>query len=449
MIFGRIGLLLLTLGLILPAPLAAQVIDRLQRQQPIDAVRKPILAPPPVVTRWLPGTTRLLPGQEIRVEGQELQPGVRVSIGNQKLQIVRATPTLVIARAPHRDDTAFPYIKGPLQVAHPAGQPRVLHSRVEVIDPWNSLTPRVAALTREGGAVWGEGNSRLYQTFRVVIDDLPGDRLVSLEGDPRNSGCTLYGAQSSGQSDQHFSGFRLDRRITIGVGVPQTASSGKFHCRVALTVKTRYDQNPGDVRSRSVDLNYVEFHLPVDTRPTRTFRITSTAQLRQYFHFVEPTALNGVGTCSGDSFGTPVGLITEGGDLALRIRSGPIGTTCPWSLKGIGPLRTDIYPNAHALARGWSVERLEWVETTRGTHCVVSRDGAARDMRVMKVSFGRGTLFMGWQAIGAGEYRDANSREVFLTCSPTPLNDNEVTARLDAVVLRGPADATDWREAFR
>lgn len=80
--------------------------------------------------------------------------------------------------------------------------------------------------------------------------------------------------------------------------------------------------------------------------PRQVYAYEDTWALRDFLGF---KAEGGTGTCSGDSTGTagthPVGVLKSDGDIVLAIRSGPLGTECPFVSQ------TRVLPDGFTLRR--------------------------------------------------------------------------------------------------
>ncbi len=156
-----------------------------------------------------------------------------------------------------------------------------------------------------------------------------------------NASITLYNLP--GQA-----GTRISYRV-----LPPGSITGQPQCtitrnpRIAVADSFAIDQNgegriavPGWFTTSGSCAIGVELSLPGKSEPVRLvagpiqvlapvrYTLSGTSNLRATLGF---RATSSLGTCEGTSIGPtnyPVGIVTNGSDLAFRIRSGPIGTEC-------------------------------------------------------------------------------------------------------------------------
>ena len=127
---------------------------------------------------------------------------------------------------------------------------------------------------------------------------------------------------------------RPDVAYAPGAVAPGTATLGRW-----TTFRTTSDSCAGlqvnaSLRFPDSPAFTAPIALPVPTfafTPRQVYAFEDTWALRDFLGF---RAEGGTGVCSGDSTGTagthPVGVLKSGGDIVLHIRSGPLGTECPF-----------------------------------------------------------------------------------------------------------------------
>lgn len=197
--------------------------------------------------------------------------------------------------------------------------------------------------------------------------------------------------------------------------------------------------------------------------------VRDTFVLRELFGFTAQTRslLNGtqnlgypepIGLCQGDSLGfetVKVGVVNVGGDLAFRIRSGPIGTVCEW--------RSRLAPIDSGLQLGsfrWSVTKVGSKccsgavtgcdpETSRGMIAgdamplITGTRSTAADQDFFQDGWGNriaATIDGSQSSVSSsawGKYQ-LNPATVHLHCNATVVNDHGITLLLESVTLRGP-----------
>jgi hypothetical protein len=192
-----------------------------------------------------------------------------------------------------------------------------------------------------------------------------------------------------------------------------------------------------------------------------TYTINETASLTSKFSFAESNLLgiylgNIYGACSGDSLGVeivPVGVRSVGSDLALRIRSGPLGTGCEW--------RSRRAP----AATGLQLTEMNWSVAKVGTKCCAGNKTQCDPERSLGYANTAGTPWVDGSGSNLGTFFDGGGgavaaamegatrpaskpsewgRPAFvpftvrLRCDATIVNDHGVTLRLDSVKFLGP-----------
>lgn len=205
--------------------------------------------------------------------------------------------------------------------------------------------------------------------------------------------------------------------------------------------------------------------VPTPVTPPTRYTLSQTANLKEKLGF----RINGtLGVCEGtSSFGAgshPVGIITSNGDVALRIRSGPLGTECQYISKAW------VLPDGVTVASvTWESSREIPLGQTQGKCCAVSAFGG--NCMTMPphigLDFTRGTAPIVTGVITDGYYSvissdphiledgviihdNASPRVVTilkpmwgkLQCVNTVLNDHGVQLVLRELVLQGPAGLT-------
>lgn len=140
--------------------------------------------------------------------------------------------------------------------------------------------------------------------------------------------------------------------------------SGPLAFRITPATRT-------SLKTRSADIagNGVQYLMtPAFTiRPWTRYHYENTAALDAVFAFTMKG--EGASLCSGTSIGPrsyPIGMHTRGGDLAVQVRSGPLGTVC----KAISP-GVVLPEDVRLIAIDWAIER-------DGTRCEASDAAAAR-----------------------------------------------------------------------
>lgn len=283
-----------------------------------------------------------------------------------------------------------------------------------------------------------------YTMIRVKVIDLPGKEFVSVSrqeimpADPRY--CDFAGTYHSPEeslSTAWLGEHSLEIRFSPGRLIPLTGRS----CLLRFAVRT--ENELGEEFYSLLD-KWLEFQ-PADPDPRRAYRVSNTRDLKKYVAFDEEPY--NVGVCSGTSPGTsgfiPVGVINAGRDVALRIRSGPIGTKCTWMIYATG------------LRDGWQL-RMTFEEQPVGSKCgpgiETSAGGSYSFDRMAPLYFQGGTLTLsGNNPQGEIPPYDMESakkffRYLYLSCSPTVTNDHGVTLRMVSAELYGDGgpDCT-WR----
>lgn len=182
-------------------------------------------------------------------------------------------------------------------------------------------------------------------------------------------------------------------------------------------------------------------------RPWTVYRYTDTWPLRRFFNFT--VRGEGLSTCTGTSLGPntfPVGPHNRGGDLALQIRSGPLGTVCRAGSPGIA-----VSENVRLTAIDWAIER-------DGTKCEAG-DAASRKVDE-NVVIAPGHLpddnvgaYMGGlqptisSLIGVTQPALRPDQHIvgfahsWLWCDKTLINDHGVRIVLRSATFEGPANA--------
>jgi hypothetical protein len=175
-----------------------------------------------------------------------------------------------------------------------------------------------------------------------------------------------------------------------------------------------------------------------------TYTYTRTAALAKFFRF-EGSGSRGSSVCTGTSIGPTqytVGQLTVGGNLALRIRSGPLGTDCEFVSMGIA-VPVDV-----------QLESVEWEIVNDGDKCCAANK--CPDALLFAPGFipnGEGSLYqVVFQGIAdnyARRFRKVSPRigpdqhlvgfaHIRMTCEPTLVNDHGVTVILKSATFKGP-----------
>ena len=393
------------------------------------------LEPAPPVDSWQP-RYRVPQGGSVVITGSGFRlADIVVRIGTRKLTIVEATTTRLVARAPSASDPGVldPHYSGPLTVGHAGGQLRTVADSYRVVDRWDGYAPTAASVARSGRLFLTSATPKKWFTkFDVVLEGLPGDELLGVEGQPVDGSCgqELY----VGGNAQPI----VDGRVTLSVGMNFRLAATSCS-RLQLPIKVRYADAPGDTRSIVVNLGRVE--LRTTLRVERTQELIDAGILSFTRHDVS-------GTCAGAVDGTTVGRITVDQDVAFRVHDELTGTKCLWVLdqSGVGKwiLRDD----------GWTIRAFGWTAPSfpPGQRCHVQLEPrVGSELGVFY--FERGQVYM-----GRGERAVApdSTMNVALSCSSTaqqlvtigldPQAPHDLTARLDWVELGAPAGTTRWQQ---
>jgi hypothetical protein len=208
-------------------------------------------------------------------------------------------------------------------------------------------------------------------------------------------------------------------------------------CELTLPMALHYADTPSDVRVVRVNLGTHAVPNPVNVLTvSNTIDLTNGGFLR----FTDPTGSAAWGVCSGSAFpgGPAVGRLNIGGDVAFKILTGPVGTTCPWTFEP--PLLRDGYSLTYVFS-----------ETESGSKCDVSGTGDPMDGRLSSFTFNRLTTFAGWETRSHSSlFGSGNRVQIFLTCAlDVNPSAHAVVSRLERVDIRAPLGVTDWRTAFR
>ncbi|HEX7034239.1 MAG TPA: hypothetical protein VF210_00605 [Pseudomonadales bacterium] len=289
---------------------------------------------------------------------------------------------------------------------------------------------------------------RDYSMIRTTVAELPGAEVVSVTRFPFSGRelryCDFAGTYhspdesvSTGWLGEH----NLEIRLSPGRLIPRSSSG----CVLRFSVTTRNELGEQFV---SMPETRIEFQ-PADPDPRKAYRVNNTRELKPYVAFREEPY--NVGVCSGTSPGTSglirVGVIDEANDIALRIRSGPIGTKCTWM----------VYPTG--LRDGWEL-RMTFEEQRVGNKCSpgieTSAGGSFEFDRMAPLYFQGGVLTLSennprgeippYDMASAAKY----FRYVHLACGPTLTNDHGVTLRMVSAELFGPGGPNcTWRCGVR
>lgn len=180
----------------------------------------------------------------------------------------------------------------------------------------------------------------------------------------------------------------------------------------------------------------------VTAETTRFRRFESTGALRDALKLRDTmkTRLAGfdIKACSGEHFGTPVGMRIEGGDLVFRVRSGLSPGECEWK-------SSCRYSEGGARILG-----LHFEASASGGACIVSQGGESKNPGAEFPPRGRGFL-PGVFASGGNliaDYAPGASVTEFprftvkLSCAPEPTSASQIELRLTHVDAIAPAGAT-------
>lgn len=182
-------------------------------------------------------------------------------------------------------------------------------------------------------------------------------------------------------------------------------------------------------------------------RPWTVYRYENTAQLGTIFNFTMKG--EGASLCSGTSPGPrsfPIGQHERGGDLAVQIRSGPLGTVC----KAISP-GVLLPDNVRLTAIDWAIER-------DGTKCEAGDAAAARvgESGIFQPGHlpeDRPDLYMSTSAIASNRRQGVPQptpragqhlvgfAHAWMWCDRTGVNDHGVRIVLRSATFEGPAAA--------
>lgn len=286
---------------------------------------------------------------------------------------------------------------------------------------------------------------RDYTMIRAAVAELPGTEVVSVTRFPFSGSdrhyCDFAGTYHSPEeslSTGWLGEHNLEIRLSPGRLIPRSSSGG---CVLRFSVTTRNELGDQFV---SMPEARIEFQ-PAEPDPRKAYRVNNTRELKPYVAFREEPY--NVGVCSGTSPGPSglirVGVIDEANDIALRIRSGPIGTKCTWM----------VYPTG--LRDGWEL-RMTFEEQRVGNKCSpgteTSAGGSFEFGRMAPLYFQGGVLTLSknnpqgeippYDMTSAAKY----FRYVHLACGPTLTNDHGVTLRMVSAELYGPSSPNcTWR----
>lgn len=295
-----------------------------------------------------------------------------------------------------------------------------------------AMTPRIASLTPDP-----QRQGLEYLGIRAAIADLPGNELVSVtrwtsRNDMRY--CDYKGTYHSPEeslTNTWRGAHELEVLFSPGRFVPR---GNPDTCQLRFSIRTRNEL--GEEFYSLLDWMVTLEPAPPD--PRRAYPLNDTRQLKKYLAFdEEPYSL--IGMCSGTSPGTsgliPVGLVEVGGDIGLRIRSGPIGTKCTWMVYATG------------LRSGWEL-RMKFDKQQVGSKCnsgvETSAAGTFRFDRMASLYHRDGELTLTVNnpngEIPPGSSLEAAShslRYIHLSCAPTLTNDHGVFMRMVSAELYG------------
>jgi hypothetical protein len=268
----------------------------------------------------------------------------------------------------------------------------------------------------------------------AAIADLPGKEVVSITRF-RFSGSDLsycdFAGTNHSPEESYIATWRGEHNLEIlfspGALIPRGSSS----CVLRFSLRTRNEL--GEEFHSWPDGKLIRFQpAAADTR--KGYPVSNTWALEKYLRFdLQP--YSAVGACSGTSPGTsgliPVGILREGDDINLRIRSGPVGTKCTWMIYATG------------LREGWEMRM-----TTEKKHVGSKCDSGIETSLAGTFRFDRepGLYHQGGRLTLAhnnprGEELPDNAGSYFkytnLNCSPTLTNDHGVTMRLVSAELVG------------
>jgi hypothetical protein len=422
----------------------AQIIPPTQVQTPPTLPGASVtLAPAPNVSSHSPAG-RVISGMPITITGSGFDAAtIEVRLAGQKLVLLSKSSTSVVARAPRGEDGIWglaDFRAGtPLTVQSTGTQARTLNTTYKVVERWTDFQPRLVSMSisNVSGGLQGEVLNSVSFVGRVSLAGLPGNVFDSVRvGAVSGSQCGQSFRVSSQNSPSKTYTASPDGG-TLGIDVlfyfaPVTLGP----CQLSLPLVLHYQDTPGDMRVVTVNLG--THAVP---NPRNIITVTNTYDMVSggFLSFLDPEGGN-FGICSGSAFvgGPSVGKINLSGDVAFKILTGPLGTTCVWN-----------FP-APRLADGWSVSRYVFSETKTGSKCHVSQSGDPQDGRPVSFTFNRLTRFAGWEPVdGSALFRSGDRVQIFLTCA-LDLNPSaaSVVSRLESVELRAPAGATDWRQGF-
>jgi hypothetical protein len=393
------------------------------------------LEPAPPVTGWQP-MAQAPEGSRIVIDGSGFRPGdVAVRIGTRSLELLEATPTRLVARAPGSNDPGIldPFIAGPLSVAHAGGQARILEAAYRIADRWQGYTPVAGSVVQSGELALLDlvTERRWVATFDVVIAGLPGDEIVGHAGSPPQGGC--------GQQLYHLNPAPVSGG-NVALSVRMSFHFGAQHCdRLTLPLRVRYRDRPDDVQTVVIALGGATLRTII--------RVENTQELLDA-GVLEFTSRGGSGTCAGQVDGMTVGRFVTDGDVAFRLHDALTSARCKWTLA------QSAEPDAWILRdNGWTIHQLGWTpsRSPQGQRCGPVRKSGGSELGMF--TFDRGEVYMGWDV---RRMAPDSAMHVLLACMAAaqapfvigiaPDAPHHVTARLDWVELLAPAGAVRWEE---
>ena len=424
------------------ACLLASVIAPAALAQPTTAIGV-TLPPAPSVSSYSP-QGKVIAGMNITIAGSGFDPTVmEVRLGGHKLVLISRSTTRLVARAPRPEETIWQiadFRAGlPLSVQTNFSQARVLHTAYKVLDRWQDFQPRLVSMVVS--QVAGGSNDGVLRSVgflgTMTLAGMPGNVFDSLKTGPiAGSDCGQVVARTSLPASKTY------------VASPDGGTFGlvvRFHfdpvrlgpCELTLPMALHYADTPSDVRIVRVNLGTHAVPNPVNI-----LTVSNTTDLTNggFLKFTDPTGSAAWGICSGSAFpgGPAVGRLNIGGDVAFKILTGPVGTTCPWTFEP--PLLRDGYSLTYVFS-----------DTETGSKCGVSQSGTPQDGRLSSFTFSRLTKFTGWETdTHSSLFGNGDRVQVFLTCA-SDINPgaHTVVSRLERVEIRAPSGVSDWRSAFR
>lgn len=274
---------------------------------------------------------------------------------------------------------------------------------------------------------------------RMTVVDVPGSDIVSVTRFDRTaegycgyqpSPTTAYPLPGH-RGDLLFSQWKAPGTLEVRMLIGQFEPASSCTLRLTMVTKNEFGEE------------FVSITPPITVPlapppPPARKPVTNTWALKDYLYLRQGFSK---GICTGNSIGVqgavPVGVVNVNGRLGFRARSGPIGTSCDWSVA------------TNRLNPGWTLHMTFRIRRI-GDQCDV---GGTTEHGF---DFSRHAHAMirqdGEYSLAGNLSRDGNALKLIdLRCNATLSNDHEVLVEMVSATVSHstPPENCDWRCAFQ